>query len=97
MGRLIYTMEGNGDSITLNNILPKDFFKAAGASGLGVAPTKLNLREGAGAGSKFRSSKRQTRFIDLPLHIFGDDGQDIENKMRRLVRLWNDDYTSPRL
>lgn len=97
MGRLIYRMENNGDSIVLNNILPKDFFKAAGATGLGVAPTKLNLREGALAGSKFRGSKRTTRYIDLPLIIFGDNAQAIEDKMRRLVRLWNDTYTSPML
>lgn len=97
MGRLTYTMENNGDSISLNNILHQDYFKAAGATGLGVAPTRLVLREGATAGSRFRSSKRTTRYIDLPLIIFGSDAQAIEDKMRRLVRLWNDTYTSPTL
>lgn len=97
MGRLIYSMEGNGDTIVLNNTVAKDYFKAAGASGFGVAPTDLNLREGAGDGAVFRGSKRKTRYIDMPIIIFGSSAQDIEDKQRRLVRLWNDKYSTPRL
>lgn len=95
MGKLVYSFENNGDTIPLSNVVPKDFFKSAGSSGFGIAPTSLEIKEGAGAGGRWRSTRRGPRSIDLPITIFGKNEQDIEDKMRRLARLWNDDESSP--
>jgi len=94
---LQWTFENGGDVIPLQNVVAKDFFKAEGRSGFGVSPTKLITRDGASGGTRWRRTRRGARSIALPIDIIGDNRQDIEDKQRQLVRLLQDDVTSPRL
>lgn len=94
---LKWTFENNGDVIPLQNVIAKDFFKAAGRSGFGVAPTKLITRDGAAGGTRWRRTRRGARTIVLPIDIMGDNRQDIEDKQRSLIRLLQDDVTVARI
>jgi len=97
MGRITYRFENNGDTIVLDNNSATDYTKAVGASGFGIAPTTIDLQQGAREGSRFGGSRREAREMTIPMYFFGTTGQEIEDKMRRLVRLLNDTYTSPKL
>lgn len=90
-------LENNGDVIDVSTYLPDGFLQELGARGFGVAPTRLNIREGAGPGGRWKSTKRLTRDIDLPLIIFGDTRTEIKQKMHRLIKLLNDTFSVPTL
>lgn len=94
---LQYTFENNGAVIPLSNVTTRDYLKSAGRSGFGVAPTKLITRDGAKGGTRWRRTRRGSRTIVIPITIFGDNRQSVEDKMRALIRLLQDDMTSPRL
>jgi phage-related protein len=94
---LLWTLENSGDVIPLDNVVAKDYLKTVGRSGFGVAPTKLITRDGASGGTRWRRTRRGARVIVLPITILGDDRQIVEDKLRRLVRLLQDDTTTPRL
>lgn len=95
MGLISLRLENNGDVIPISSYLPKDFLRNAGARGFGVAPTKLDIREGAGGGGRWRNTRRGPRALELPLTIFGSNAVDVEAKLRRLVRLLNDKFSTP--
>lgn len=95
MVALNWSLNNNGDSILLNNYLPEDYFKEVGRRGFGIAPTKHKFIEGVGPGARHVKSKRMSRPMDLPLVILGTDEQNLEDKMRRLARLLQDDVNQP--
>lgn len=92
-----WTLENGGQKIPVQNVVPKDYFKRIGRSGFGVAPTKLITREGASEGLRWRRTRRGGRVIVFPVTILADDRQAVEDKLRALVRLIQDDETTPRL
>lgn len=87
-------LENNGDVLEITNYLPVGYLKEIGAKGFGVAPTVLSIKEGAGPGGRWRNTRRSIRDITLPIIIFGAGHQDIEDKMRRLIRILNDDAST---
>lgn len=98
MGRIKYSLENNGDVISLENIVPKGFFKRKGATGLSaVAPTVVSMREGAGPGARWRATRRASRTIDMPITMVRENADLLESDMRRLVRLMSDTLAVPRI
>lgn len=95
--RLEYTIENGDTVIVINNTVPTGFVKLEGRTGFGVAPTSLITIDGAIGGSKWRRTRRGARSIDLPLGIFGTSRQDVENKLRLLIRTLGDKVTPARL
>lgn len=95
---LTFRMENNGDVISLSNTDESSgYVKAEGRSGFGVSPTSVTIIEGAGGGGRWRNSRRGPREMIMPIYIFGIDRQEIEDRMRRLTRLFNDTYSTPSL
>lgn len=95
--RVTWAFENAGMVVPLSPTMPKGYFKAAGASGLGVAPTTVQIDSSVSGGGVFRRSRREPRDVVMPVVTFGDSRADVENKLRYLVRLLQDDFTSPRL
>lgn len=92
-----WTLENGGDTIPLENVVARKFLKTVGRSGFHVAPTKLITRDGAAGGTRVRRTRRGARTIVLPITILGDNRADVESQLRQLVRLMQDDVTTPRL
>lgn len=92
-----FAFTNNGDEIDIEQRTTQAYTKLTGRSGFGVAPTQLTLLDGSGDGQRWRNTKRSSRQILFPLAISGDNRQDIEDKMRRLIRLFNDKYDTPTL
>ena len=95
--RLIYTIENGGVVIPIENATPRGFVKLAGRTGFGVAPTTLVMTEGATEGAKWRRTRRGTRTIDLPLAYFGATRDEVETKLRLLIRTLGDKKRPARL
>lgn len=95
--RVTYALENAGTIIPLDPIIPRDFFKAAGWTGTGIAPTNVTMSDSVLGGSRFRRSRRLARTITMPITIFGTDRGDIESKLRQLVNIFNDRFTTPKL
>lgn len=94
---LKWTFENNAVVIKLDNVIARDYLKEQGRTGFGVAPTKLITRDGAAGGTRWRRTRRGARNIVMPVLIFGDTRQSVEDKLRALIRLLQDDVTTPRL
>ena len=79
----------NGDSIEFDYseyILNPDFL------GFGVPPAEVRIENSAGDGGVFRHAKRGVRTIDLPVTILGTDRNDVQNKLRRLAKLTQNNF-----
>lgn len=97
MGRITWSMENNGDVVEINNTNPQDYFKEAGAHGMGVAATTVRVLEGASGGGKWRNTRRGLRDMVFPVIFFGETADEIELKMDRLLAIMDDTYTAPKL
>lgn len=95
--KLVYTFENNNDIIVAANVVAKDFLKTAGRRGFGIGKKTVRTIKSAGGGSRVRSVRSESRVIDMPIAIFGDDRQAVEDKLRRFARLLNPDVTAPKL
>lgn len=67
-----------------------DYLRARGGSGWGLAPVANSFFEGAGDGAIYRSTRRTSRTYVLPVQVFGDGRQAIEDKIRALTRVARD-------
>lgn len=94
---ITWTLENKGDVIELENFVPKKYFKRAGRSGFGMAPTEVSMVPSVRGGSRKRRSRRLPRTIDLPIEILGENRTEVEDAMRRLARILQDDVSDPKL
>jgi phage-related protein len=79
----------NGDSIEFdytNYILNPDFL------GFGIPPAQVRIENSAGDGGVFRHAKRGVRTVDLPVTVLGTDRNDVQNKLRRLAKLTQNNF-----
>jgi hypothetical protein len=80
-----YSLTGaNGDTIAFdydNYVLNPDF------SGFNMAPSQVRIEESAGDGGVFRHQKKGIRDIDLVVTTLGTDRADVQEKLRRLSRI----------
>jgi hypothetical protein len=95
--RVTWSLENAGSVIQFDPRTPQDYVKAAGASGLGVAPTTLTLTGSVSGGATWRRTKRGARTITFPVSTFGLNRDDVEDKLRALVQAFDDSYTTPLL
>lgn len=56
----------------------------AGMTGLGLPPVSVQWLEGAGDGAKARNIRVLPRDIDIPLHVFCEDRDELRAAMRRV-------------
>jgi len=59
----------------------------AGATGFGLPGVNVQWSEGAGDGAVFRGKRVLPRDIDLPIHIFATDADDLDRELSRLAML----------
>ena len=74
----------NGDTIVFdyqNYVLNADFI------GFGIPPAQVRIENSAGDGGVFRHAKRAVRNLDIPVTVIGTDRADVQNKLRRLAKL----------
>lgn len=80
---------GDAGEIKLTNNAV-DYLRAAGGGGWGMASVANSFFEGAGDGTVYRSTRRTSRMYDLPIQVFGEGRQAIEDKIRALTRVARD-------
>lgn len=85
----------NGDTIPLDG--SEGIILEAGFRGAGLVPTEVRVFESAGDGGVWRSSRRGTRELDLPIVVYGTDRGDVETKLRRLAAALSDRIGAPKL
>lgn len=71
--------------------------KLAGMSGTGVAPTTVTVTGSAAGGGTWRRSARGVRQVTLPVATYGTSRDELDSRMRALVRQLDDTYTTPLL
>lgn len=79
------TLIGQDDQILLDH--GGDFILTTGTIGFGLTPTEVRIEPSASDGGIFRFSRRNTRELDLPIVIFGDDRDTVEANLRRLSKI----------
>jgi hypothetical protein len=84
----------NGDIIAFDNT---DFVITAGLRGTGLPVSELRVTQSAGDGATWRSTRKASRDIDLPLVVLGSSRNDVESKLRRFARAVADRYGTPKL
>lgn len=90
-----YSLTGsNDDVITFDNSV---FVLNPLLTGLGIPPTSVRIDESARAGGVHRNTKRDVRNIDLPITVLGSTKLAVEQNLRRLARLTQDDRGPTRL
>jgi hypothetical protein len=90
-----YSLTGaNGDVIVFDNSV---FVLNPLLTGLGIPPTEVRIDESARAGGIHRNTKRGVRNIDLPVTVLGSSPTVVEQNLRRLARLTQDDRGPTRL
>ncbi|PTT14640.1 hypothetical protein DBR36_15820 [Microbacterium sp. HMWF026] len=82
-------LENNGDTLEISNWMPTGVLRRIGASGFGMAPTVNRFREGAADGTRFRGQRKGGRVIKLPVAFQGESEIEIQDLMRKLVRILN--------
>jgi hypothetical protein len=83
-----YSLEGsNDDSITFDY---STYVLNTGLTGFGIPPTSVRIEPSAGDGGVYRHSKRLPRDVDLPITIFGADRGEVQENLRRLGRILQD-------
>ena len=88
MVNVTYSLEGsNDDSITFDY---STYVLNTGLTGFGIPPTSVRIEASAGDGGVYRHSKRLPRDVDLPITIFGADRGEVQNNLRRLGRILQD-------
>lgn len=85
----------NGDTIVLDG--SDGFHLERGFRGAGLVPADVRVQDSAGDGSVWRSSRRQSRELDLPIVVTGTDREDVEQKLRRLAAVLSDRVAPPKL
>lgn len=80
----------NNDSISLAG---PDYILETGATGFGIPQPLVRIDPSAGNGGKFRFLKRGIRVVDLPITILSENGDDLEDKLRRLARIMAEEFT----
>lgn len=80
----------NNDSISLAG---PDYILETGATGFGIPQPLVRIDPSAGNGGKFRFLKRGVRVVDLPITVLSENGNDLEDKLRRLARIMARDFT----
>ena len=84
-----YSLTGaNGDVITFDN---SNYVLNPSLVGFGIPPTSVRIDDSARFGGVYRYSRKGVRNIDMPVTVVGVDAVDVENKLRRLSRLVQDD------
>lgn len=86
---------GNGDVISLDS--GSDFVATKGLTGTGMVKADLRVTPSAGDGGTWRSTRRQSRDIDLPVTVLGSSRDDVEAKLRRLSNALSDRVGTPKL
>lgn len=95
MVNVVYSLRGsNGEQVIFDGV---DYVLNPGMSGFGIPATNVRIEPSAGAGGVFRHSKRGIRDIDLPVTILGTDIVDVQNKLRKLARITQDQRGPMRL
>lgn len=88
MVNVTYSLEGsNDDSITFDY---STYVLNTGLTGFGIPPTSVRIEPSAGDGGVYRHSKRLPRDVDLPITIFGADRGEVQENLRRLGRILQD-------
>lgn len=77
----------NGDSITFD---ADNYVLIDGVRGFGIPYSEVRIDPTSGDGGVWRSSRRGIREIDLPIMVLGADRADVQTKLRRLARLFQD-------
>lgn len=88
----------NGDTIVLGTTPAEtSYILGAKVAGFGLTGLSVNIKDGAGDGGKYLSTRRLTRQLDLPIYTIGTNEADVESKLRRLGRLLSDRSGATRL
>lgn len=82
-------LESATDSIDLAEIEDSGWGAqaTAGLTGFGLPPVQVRWAEGAGHGAKYRGTRVLPRDIDMPIHLFGRDRQEVSELASRLSRM----------
>jgi hypothetical protein len=91
----IVLIGGNNDTIQLDG--SEGIFLGSGFRGTGIAPTAVRIRNSAGDGGVWQSTRRTQREFDLPLTVVGDDREAVEGMLRRLSAALSDRSKAPKL
>lgn len=85
----------NGDTIRLDG--SDGFVLERGFRGAGLVPADVRVQDSAGDGAVWRSSRRTSRELDLPILVAGSDREQVQGKLRRLAAVLSDRIQPPRL
>jgi hypothetical protein len=90
----MFLVGANGDTLGLQG---PDYYLEGGFTGVGMLRTTVRLQSSAADGAVWRGSRRESRTLDLPVSVLGENRQDIEDKLRRLQRALSDRVAPPTL
>lgn len=85
----------NGDTIALDN--GSDFILTKGLRGFGIPVSEVRITPSAGDGGTWRSTRKASRDLDVPITVVGTSRDDVEDKLRRLASALSDRYGTPKL
>jgi hypothetical protein len=94
--RHLILVSGRGDVITLTD-RANGYRVRRGVRGLGMPPTDVQRRTGAGDGSRWQRTRRQERTIDLPVQVEAPDTETFAVRVQRLIDALDDRYGPPNL
>lgn len=79
-------LTGQGNTVVLTDS-PEQLHRRPGGSGWGMAPVTNSWFEGAGDGDQYRSTRRTRRELVIPVDVLGNNRQEVEDNLRRLVQI----------
>jgi hypothetical protein len=94
--RRLVLISGRGDVLTLTD-RPNGYRVRRGVRGLGMPPTDLQRRAGAGDGSRWQRTRREERVIDLPVQVEAENTEVFAARVQRLIDALDDRYGPPTL
>jgi hypothetical protein len=90
-GRQLVLTSGAGDVLRLTD--PDNGYRVRpGVRGLGMPPTVVQQRAGAGDGTRWQRTRREARVIDIPVQVEAYDTETFAARMARFVAALDDRF-----
>jgi phage-related protein len=94
MGINLSLIGSNGDVIHFDEV---DFVIGTGLRGTGIPVSEVRVTQSAADGATWRSTRKASRDLDVPVTVLGHNRDDVETKLRRLANALSDRYGAPKL